>query len=655
MKKDVFNEIVVVKRSGQRVSFNGSKIALAIKKGFDSVYEHYDEKNVNKVYEDVLIFIKDNYSERKTINVEDIQDIIENILKKHNLNDVYASFNKYRERRAISREIYEEKREHKFIKSIEKLATSYNDYISDYPLNTLINLGKKITTEYSKSYILESKYVKAHEEGKIYIHNLEFYSLGIFNKVHLDISNIENFEILTNILLGSKKEQNGEISIPSFDYVLVSYILNEFKLVYKECLNSYLDLEGLSNYINIIKINEEINKIDSIKINLNYFEKYILNEKIKYIFEKAYKYSIKKINDILELKIRNLLNTLNKNECYINEKTFSISIGTNTTYEGTLINETLLKVVGKEKRLENVCIIYKLSKNMIDKNHDLIMKISNLISLNKNIALSNINSSYNKNQIKDYKHEVEYFSDGKRIFDNIYKDKKQSKGRMIVGSVSVNLVRLLLKNNNLQEFYKSLGEVLELAKNELLSKFEYAADRLKENFKYLFNTNTLIDENKLESGQRIRKIIKHGLLNIEILGLYECFYLLNKDVNKIYEITEYIRKKCDKYSEEFKLNFVLSETLNKNIKEELLSIDKSVYGVLPNITDKNYYYSFSEISNKLNLDDKLICESKMQKIMNGGYLININKKCKKEEVLNIINKMIELDIGFISFKKEMLL
>ncbi|UKI58157.1 MAG: hypothetical protein L6V81_01560 [Clostridium sp.] len=44
MEKDFLDDLVVVKRSGQRVSFNDAKIALAVKKGFDSVYEEYDEK-----------------------------------------------------------------------------------------------------------------------------------------------------------------------------------------------------------------------------------------------------------------------------------------------------------------------------------------------------------------------------------------------------------------------------------------------------------------------------------------------------------------------------------------------------------------------------------------------------------------------------------
>ena len=54
MKEEVLNDLIVVKRSGQRVSFNGAKVAIAIKKGFDSVYEDYDEKVVNNVKEKLL-------------------------------------------------------------------------------------------------------------------------------------------------------------------------------------------------------------------------------------------------------------------------------------------------------------------------------------------------------------------------------------------------------------------------------------------------------------------------------------------------------------------------------------------------------------------------------------------------------------------------
>ena len=120
MERDFFNDIVVVKRSGQRVDFNDAKIAIAIKKGFDSVYEDYDEKNVNKVKEKVLDYIEKNYKDRKTIGVEDIQDVIEKVLEK-DYKEVYESYKGYRDRRTASREAFVEKQQHKFVKAIESL------------------------------------------------------------------------------------------------------------------------------------------------------------------------------------------------------------------------------------------------------------------------------------------------------------------------------------------------------------------------------------------------------------------------------------------------------------------------------------------------------------------------------------------------------
>ena len=100
MERDIFNDIIVVKRSGQRVDFNSAKVAIAVKKGFDSVYEDYDEKKVNKVKEKVLVEIEKKYKDRKTIGVEDIQDVIEDALKKLHYDEVYESYKGYRERRA---------------------------------------------------------------------------------------------------------------------------------------------------------------------------------------------------------------------------------------------------------------------------------------------------------------------------------------------------------------------------------------------------------------------------------------------------------------------------------------------------------------------------------------------------------------------------
>ena len=153
-EKDFLDNLIVVKRSGQRVCFNDTKVALAIKKGFDSVYDEYDEKQVNKVKEKVLSYIEKNYKDRKTIGVEDVSDIIEQVLKNMKFEEVYESFKGYRERRAASREAFVVKQQHKFVKAIESLglksATEENakrenaNVDGDGPMGTMLHFGSTI-------------------------------------------------------------------------------------------------------------------------------------------------------------------------------------------------------------------------------------------------------------------------------------------------------------------------------------------------------------------------------------------------------------------------------------------------------------------------------------------------------------------------------
>ena len=130
--EDTVLELQVVKRNGKKVDFDGTKIAIAIKKGFDSLIPSeenatlqdvgYSEKDVNKVYHAVMERIKKEYGKEEKIKIETIQDMIEEELKKKHYQDVYESFKAYREQRNQSRELFSDnKRLHKFLKTIEDL------------------------------------------------------------------------------------------------------------------------------------------------------------------------------------------------------------------------------------------------------------------------------------------------------------------------------------------------------------------------------------------------------------------------------------------------------------------------------------------------------------------------------------------------------
>lgn len=647
-EEQVLSDLVVVKRSGQRVSFNGTKIAIAIKKAFDNVDVDISLKKVNKVYEDVLCYIKNNYATRKTINVEDIQDIIETKLKENKFYDVYQAFSDYRIKRAASRKAFSIKQQHKFVRAIERIINE-NKSVIGKPNDILLDFGKTISCEYTKAYVLDNKFVRAHDDGSIYIHNLDYFNLGNLSSTHLKFDNVinNNFPLdLIQMAINAKSEIDGEITLSKFDYILVPELISKFKGELKNAIEAYLNIEGFCEYVDVSKIEELIDKENTLNINIGVFDSILLNKRVRELIVLAYNASYKKTIEWLSAGIKQLLLHLNNN--FQENKKYSISLGTNDSYEGNLINSCYVKQLLEVDYLENLTTIFKIRKN---NNIELYNKIVETIESGKNVALSFIESSYND----DAENEVEYFSNGRRIFENELYDSRSSIGRMIVASVSVNMGRLGFeyKNKNLKDFYLEFDGMLELAKNVLLSIFENMGNKYKENYRFVFNNN-ILDDDKLENGQKIRKILKKGALNIELVGLFECVINLEEDLAKqkelLLKILKFANEKVSKFIDESRLNFIISETSKSRPLKKLMDLDKAIYGIKKGVSDKPNYSRIDRLFNykdDINNDFKYI--GKYQKMLSGGCLIEIelpkNISCNK--ISDMINLAIDSDIGFL--------
>ncbi len=612
--ENLFDRLIVVKRSGQRVTFNDYKIAIAIKKAFDTVYLNNVENKINKVYKDVLEKIEIEYKDRKTINVENIQDLIEEKLKKTD-SKVYLAFNSYRNKRAASRKIFESKKQHKFIKTIEKIVDNENCLIEN-TLKTkdiLNNCGEIIINEYIKVYLMDNRTLKAHEEGTIHLHNLNSYVLGQLSKTHLIYNHYLDNDCYSNFLTKARQEISDEINLPSIDYLFEIYFLKTFKRYYQEYLNDYLKIFGLINYLDINKINETIEK-ENIFLNKSIFKQYIYSKQVQRLFEEAYNKSLFKTKKNVSNKIKNLLKALN------HDIKTSISFGLNTSKIGENINNIIFKIL-KENNFNNLNIIFKLNINNLE-------NIYNFLKLKKEIKL-NFNSN-------------EYFSDGARIFE----EDVQSIGRMVIATTSINMSRLGLKNQ-LKSFWLDLDKVLELVKNNLLNSFETLGNKTKENYNFLFNKNILEDD-KLEPGQKIRKVIKNGVLMIGLIGLKECVCFLEKDEVKQYQLTKqilnYINKQANIWTEETKINFAVFEPLDIKARKRLNSLDRAIYG---NDIPKEKYDLISNLK-VIKKDYKKSAE--IQHLWTGGNFIqiNINKNISLANFKKLIKEIAEAQINFCS-------
>lgn len=629
-----FEDLIVVKRSGQRVEFNSLKIAVAIKNAFDSTPSNYSNNDINKVYDDTLSYIYNNYKDRKTINVEDIQDVIELTLKRDSYNDIYDSFSGYRLRRSESRKSFSVKQQHKFVKAIEKIGCVD---ISNYKVGeNLEKFGSIISSEYTKSYILDNKYVRAFEEGKIYIHNFLYFHLGYFSNTSLDIRKLANkdeflFDIL-NILVRSKEEVKGEVSINGFDDILSKYYVDKFKKIFIKKLVDTLSLLGFIDLVNIKKIEDRIFKELSVVIILDNYRDLFVNDVLFNILENIYDMSIMEVFDYMLLNIKKILMLLN--DSYRENNFYSISIGNNKTYEGNIIKNIILDLIDEMDYLENICIVYKVCE-LSD-----IDKIVKLIYEGKNMKLNILDKENNNN------YDVEYFSDGTRIYENIYSD-SISIGRMNVANTSINMARLGFIHKSLnKEFYNGLDNLIEFTKNELLIVYENMGNKIKNNYNYLFDGN-IFDDEKLDYGQKIRKVIKNGTLNINLVGLYECALMIDKDKTReiMLKIIKYINKKIILLSIDNKLNFTLSAIVN-DASYELMDLDKAIYGVIKGINDNDFYRNVM-------VDCSIEELNLYQKMFNGGCILEIKLKDKfsLEKIRESIIELVDNYVGIVYIKE----
>ena len=710
MKEEILNELVVVKRSGQRVAFNGTKVAIAIKKGFDSVYEEYDEKEVNKVYEKVLKHIEKNYQERKTIGVEEIQDIIEEILKKTN-EEVYKSFSDYRERRAASRDAFVVKQQHKFVKAIESLglksAKEENskrenaNVDGDGPMGTMLHFGSTVSKEFGKAYLMDAKYARAHDEGTIHIHDLDFLAMGTTtcNQIDLDKlfkkgfstghgylrtpNDIMSYAALAAICIqANQNDQHGGQSIPMFDYYMAPGVKKTFKKQLKQMLYDYLDLDGFLGEIEFEKIVEIINNIESIQFNpKDLFKDYITSDRLEEIFVKAYDKAMAKTDRITYQAMEAFIHNLNTMHSRAGAQVpfSSVNFGTDISPEGRMVIKNFLLAadagLGNGETPIFPISIFKIkegvSYNPEDPNYDLF-KLACKVSAKRLFPnFSFLDTSFNKPNLRgnDPKYEVGYMGCRTRVLANVCDPEKAvTPGRGNLSFTTINLPRIGIKHGivdgrskaDMDSFYKELEEIMDLCKGQLLQRFDIQCSKGVHNFKFLLGAGVWIDSEKLEPGQKIRKVLKHGTLSIGFIGLAECLKALigvhhgeSEEAQKLgLEIVSFMRKKCDEYSQDMKLNFTCLATPAEGLSGRFVGIDRSIYGKIKGITDREYYTNSFHVPvyYKTSIQHKLEIEGKYHGLTNAGHISYIEIDGDTANNVDAFEKIIRImhdnDIGF---------
>lgn len=710
MSENIVNSsrIIVVKRDGKKVDFNKAKIAVAIKKGFDSIKlengeNKYTEKDVNIVLNKVLTKIENENPEK--IKIEEIQDMIELALKENKYNDVYESFSTYRERRNQSRKLFfDEKKQHKFLKAIENLGMNHTAHEEETneictAMGTMFSYGQTISNEFSKAYLIKRKFVDLHESGELYIHDLDYYPMGTTATCHIDLeklfkdgfstgygflrepNNIMTYSILSAIAIqANQNDQHGDQCIPQLDYYFAPGVVKTFKKEFKQTVYDFLDYSDFGIFAAVNGMEREIEKITTIEFDIEIFNAYCReSEQLKRFFRIAYNKALKKTEEIvyqaMEAFIHNL-NTMRSRAGAILPNS-TINLGTDTTPEGRMIIKNYLlaleKGIGKEEKPLYPKTIFKLKENINynknDPNYDLFKQACQVDSEKQLITFSFLDSEFNKKGYiaSDKDSEIAYTGNSIRVYENVVdKTKPTSIGRGNLSTVTINLPRLGLRfgkirneTTNLKAFFDELDNKMEKAKEILLERYEFQTDKRVYNFPFLVGQGNWLDSEKLKPADRLRRVNKHGTLAIGFMGLAECLTALetkhhgeSQGSQEIgLEIIRHMKEKVDEFTEKNNLNFTLYETREKEVIEYFTSIDKSIYGKYKGITDKNEYtigFALPEDYN-IDIDEQLAIESQYHELTNGGHLTTIELSSKNhgnaENFEKVIRKMKDAGIG----------
>jgi ribonucleoside-triphosphate reductase len=291
----------VIKRDGRRVSFDKRKITQAIKKAFVAVGELCTDEYVAKLSSFVAdeAYFRYNYSP----TVEQIQDIVEETLIANNHPHVAKAYILYRAERSRVREM-----KTRLMKTYEDITFSEakdsdtkreNANVNgDTAMGIMLKYGSEGAKQFFRMFVLNPEHSKAHTEGDIHIHDMDFFAMtttccqidliklfsGGFGTGHgylREPSEISSYAALACIAIQSNQnDQHGGQSVPNFDYALAIGVKKTFVKRYSlnlaRVLEAYTDRENLDYLMNKIRISITES---GVAFSMGEYEQYFLHEK----------------------------------------------------------------------------------------------------------------------------------------------------------------------------------------------------------------------------------------------------------------------------------------------------------------------------------------------------------------------------------------
>ena len=678
----------VIKRDDSIQEYSFSKIENAVMKAFKSVGKFSNEE-VDKFMQHLKGVFEKTIKDQ--ITVEEIQDIIQKELIKKNKYDVVEAFIIYRKERAEARQ-----EKSKLIKDINKALSAsdvqnQNANVDEASFGGRIGEAGRVVCKDRALKHMSKMSRKNHEDGYVYIHDLDSYEAGMHNCLSIPFDDLLKngfttrqtdvrpassvstaMQLVAVIFQLQSLQQFGGVSATHLDWTMVPYVRKSFFKHYNEIRETANMLTfGLFN----IK-QKEMSKEDIRNTSIN--DKFYIGNSCFNVFKRIIsKVALKRTGREIYQSVEGLYHNLNTLQSRSgNQLPFtSINYGTCTLPEGRMVTNALLDVsmegLGKYHKTSIFpCGIFQYMKGVNDKpgtpNYDLYRKA--LKSTAKRIYPNYANVDWSGNAGYDRNDPKTYFSTmGCRTangFDiNGLGQQKDGRGNICPVTVILPTIAMEAKlkcektgKELIPEFMKMLDKKICEAKDMLLERFEHICSQSPASAKFMWENNTMAGYVPEEG---IRSALKHGTLALGQLGLAECLQILigcdhttDAGMNLAKEIESLFKARCAEFKESYKLNFGVYYTPAENLCYTALKKFRSKYGIIKNVSDKEWFTNSIHVPVSYDIDPfkKIDIESQLTGYSSAGCITYVELPSTAinniDAVESMVNYAMDKDIPY---------
>ena len=648
----------------------------AVRKAMLHTDKGEDERLVQQIADRV------GFSGKPQMTVEDIQNQVEMELMKSSRKDVARAYISYRNQRSVARKA---KTRDVFLEIINvknnDITRENANMNADTPAGMMMKFSSETTKPFVDDYLLSEESREAVRQNCLHIHDKDYYPTKSLTCCQHPLDHIlergfsaghgssraakriETASVLACISLETaQNEMHGGQAIPAFDFYLAPYV----RLSFIEELKALEELTGES-YTHLY--NKEVN--DYLKKPLDGLEGEAR------MMQHAMNKTVARVHQAMEAFIHNM-NTIHSRGG--NQVVFSsINYGTDTSAEGRCVIRELLNStyngVGNGETAIFPIQIWKKKRGVNylpgEPNYDLYCLACKVTARRFFPNFLNLDATFNQNEAwkaddpKRYMHEVATMGCRTRVFENRY-GMKTSVGRGNLSFSTINIVRLAIecmnisdKETRINKFFAKLDNMLDVAARQLNERYEFQKTAMAKQFPLLMRSLWTGAES-LSPNETIEKVINQGTLSIGFIGLAECLKALvgahhgeSDEAQQLgLRIVDYMRCRCNEYSETYHHNFSLLATPAEGLSGKFTKTDRKKFGVLEGITDRDYYTNSNHVPvyYKCSARHKAEIEAPYHEMTRAGHIFYVemdgDATHNPQAIMNVVDMMDHYNMGY---------